>query len=248
MLYPNGTKTKPKVSSPYGPRTGGASSFHYGDDTIGYREVKAILPGTVIFAGWLNSAGGTTVRIDHGGGITSRVMHLESMAVRVGAKVAEGQTIGVMGRSGNAKGVNAHFEIAEHGNTTPPMAWIAARIGQSAPGALHVDGALGFNTIREWQIDLGTPADGKISVPTSQFVSTLQKCLNVAGARDWEGKSLAVDGSGLASNVGLRVGKTRTIWALQSYLGVPPDGYLDADKSQTIRRVQERLNAGRFFQ
>jgi len=40
MLYPNGTKTKPTVSSPFGPRKvtiPGASSNHQGVDFVGFR-------------------------------------------------------------------------------------------------------------------------------------------------------------------------------------------------------------------
>ncbi|MCC2034112.1 M23 family metallopeptidase [Microbacterium allomyrinae] len=241
MLYPNGTTTAPTVSSKYGPRTGGLTNHHDGCDFVNFDSVYAIAAGLVTFAGWLNDAAGYTVIIDHGNGIASKYMHLAvAPAVRKGSWIGEGAKLGLMGASGNATGKNLHFEIWVGGWHTDPVAWLAGRVGQ-----LVVDGGLGGFTIAAWQADLGTPADGKLDTP-SAFVHRLQERLNGAGARDWDGRELLVDGLGLASNIGRRVGRFRTVHALQVYLGTPADGYLDANDSATIRRVQERLNAGSF--
>lgn len=112
---------------------------------------------------------------------------------------------------------------------------------------LKVDGALGVRSIARWQYVLGTPIDGEIDEEDSALVKEIQRRLNAAGARDWEGKELVVDGEGIYSNEDSEVGKFRTVWALQVYVGIEePDGYLDAGDSETIRRVQTRLNEGRF--
>lgn len=113
---------------------------------------------------------------------------------------------------------------------------------------LDVDGALGPKTVKRWQEVLGTYADGVIDVP-SPMVREVQRRLNAAGMRDWDGKALVIDGEGIQSNWGRRVpgsGRWRTIWALQRYLGVDPDGFLDRNDSFTVRRLQERLNTGKF--
>lgn len=118
----------------------------------------------------------------------------------------------------------------------------------SGTATLDVDGAYGTKSIRRTQHILGTFEDGVIDTP-SPMVEELQRRLNDAGARDWDGKSLVVDGIGLASNLHQRVpagGRWRTIWALQAYLGVGRDGVLDMGDSATIRALQTRLNEGRF--
>ncbi|MGC4106039.1 MAG: N-acetylmuramoyl-L-alanine amidase [Thermomicrobiales bacterium] len=115
------------------------------------------------------------------------------------------------------------------------------------PAKLELTGLLDTVTIRRLQEVLGTVADGKISQPSSMVVAELQRRLNAAGARDRYGNRLVVDGSGLRPNTTGRwpATTTRTIWALQRYLGVRPDGYL-SKPSDTIRELQKRLNAGKF--
>ena len=113
---------------------------------------------------------------------------------------------------------------------------------------LHVDGALGALTITDLQIALDSYADGRLDVP-SPAVRALQRKLNAAGARDWDGEPLIPDGIGLQSNVGRRVpssGRFRTVWALQDYLGTPRDGVIDRDDSAVIRALQRRLNDGKL--
>lgn len=128
--WPNGTKTKPTVTSPYGERDGGWSSWHYGTDFVGFTTVCAILPGRVtavgVLPGW--SAGGIQVVIDHGAGIVTRSLHLERAHVSVGDTVAEAADIGIMGNTGNATGVCVHLEILIGGRNVDPVPWISARI------------------------------------------------------------------------------------------------------------------------
>jgi hypothetical protein len=109
------------------------------------------------------------------------------------------------------------------------------------PAALVVDGVLGRETITRWQQVMGSAVDGTISTP-SELVGRVQSRLNAAGARDWDGRSLVVDGLGIAQNGQ----KTRTVWALQAYLGTPRDGILSTPASTVIKALQNRLNAGTF--
>lgn len=131
------------------------------------------------------------------------------------------------------------------GSVAPPVS--TTRPPQK-PIGLDVDGALGRLSIYRWQEVLGTPADGVISTP-SPMVMEVQRRLNKAGARDWEGRKLRVDGIGILSNIGRRVpedGRYRTLWALQAYLGTHRDGFLSPNDSGAVRELQRRLNAGRF--
>lgn len=117
MLYPNGTKTKPTVSSPFGPRKAtikGASSSHRGVDFVGFRDIRAVLGGRVTHAGPLGGYGNAVaidVHVTPELVITHLYGHLASVAVRVGQVVAEGAQLGVMGATGTATGVHLHFEV-----------------------------------------------------------------------------------------------------------------------------------------
>lgn len=128
MLYPNGSAIRPRVSSPFGPRDGGAFSFHYGADLVGYVTIRAAGAGKVTFAGWLNDAAGNTVVIDLGGGVTELHMHMASFSIARGDLVGVGAPLGAMGKTGNATGNCDHFEIRVHGTSVEPLGYVAARI------------------------------------------------------------------------------------------------------------------------
>lgn len=130
MLYPDGTTKRPRVSSPYGPRDPriGVSSIHAGADLIGFSTIHAVAAGVVTFAGWMNSAAGNTIVIDHGNGVTSVYMHNALHHVRRGQRVCEGKAIADMGATGNASGKCNHLEIRVHGKHTEPLTYIAARL------------------------------------------------------------------------------------------------------------------------
>lgn len=145
--WPNGSKTKkPTVSSPYGPRKGGVSSFHAGTDFTGYLLVKAITTGRVTHVGPLTLAAGNAVAYDlaekgpDGETITVVHMHLQRWAVKVGDIVKPGQQIGTMGASGNATGRCDHVEVRYWlrgaATTRDPEKWIAGRIKAEAVAAL----------------------------------------------------------------------------------------------------------------
>lgn len=106
---------------------------------------------------------------------------------------------------------------------------------------LVVDGELGPKTIGRWQHVMGTPVDGTISDP-SALVEAVQRKLNAAGARDWDGKALKVDGLGIAQDGQ----KYRTTWALQVYLHTTRDGSMSVPKSGVVKALQARLNTGKF--
>jgi murein DD-endopeptidase MepM/ murein hydrolase activator NlpD len=142
--WPNGSQTRPAISSPYGPRDPriGTSAFHYGTDFVGFPTLVAILPGRVtavgVLPGW--KAGGIQVVVDHGGGIVTRTMHLKSAAVSVGQSVIQGQALGTMGKTGNATGVCGHVEVRINGAAVDPVAWIGARLGAPTTGGIAAPG------------------------------------------------------------------------------------------------------------
>lgn len=110
--------------------------------------------------------------------------------------------------------------------------------GGSGGSGLAVDGQLGPDTIRRWQQVMGTPVDGVISSPVSDLVKAVQRFLNAHGANP----KLAVDGQGIAQDGHA----TKTIKALQAYLGTPQDGVLSRPVSECVQALQRRLNTGKF--
>lgn len=160
-LWPNGTKTRPSISSNYGPRApiktpaGTTSSFHTGVDFVGFSDVKAVEAGTVIYAA-KNDANGNEVRIQHANGAVTRYFHMAdgSLAVSAGQSVAEGQKLGVMGKTGMATGVHLHFRVDwPLGTHHDPLAYMAGRlssVGPSAPSLPSGVAALTAADVRGW--------------------------------------------------------------------------------------------------
>lgn len=134
MLWPSGSAIRPNISSPFGPRTGGAFSIHYGADLTGYTTVSSCGAGLVTFAGWMNGSAGYTVAIDLGGGVTEVHMHLATIAVARGDRVPVGRALGRMGSTGNATGNCDHLEIRINGTSIDPIPYVTARLAGTASG------------------------------------------------------------------------------------------------------------------
>ena len=117
------------ITSPFGNRvspTSGASTFHQGvdlDTGTGW-PVVAAKAGVVTVAGY-GSAAGNYVKIDHGGGVSSIYMHLNSYCVSAGTIVSAGQNIGTTGATGVATGDHLHFGIAVNGAYVNPCIYVA---------------------------------------------------------------------------------------------------------------------------
>ena len=62
------------------------------------------------------------MELDHGGGLRTRYLHLErgTVAVRAGDRVAPGDRLGYMGKSGRATGEHLHFELLRDGVPADP--------------------------------------------------------------------------------------------------------------------------------
>lgn len=106
------------VSSGFGSRqdpTGFSGTQHDGIDLTGSygTPVFASRSGSIASSGYDSSAGNYII-INHGDGYYSYYLHLSSIVVG-GGSVSAGQTIGLMGTTGNSTGVHLHFGIA----TTP---------------------------------------------------------------------------------------------------------------------------------
>lgn len=91
-------------------------------------QIWAAQAGTVVGAA-PDSSGNGTIRIDHGGGLVTKYLHMEAdgYLVEVGATVTAGQQIGVTGTSGQSTGCHLHFEVVVDGNRVDPLAFLAVR-------------------------------------------------------------------------------------------------------------------------
>lgn len=90
--------------------------------------IYATKSGTVIKSqcGW-NSGYGCYIIIDHGGGMKSLYGHNAQLLVSVGEEVETGQTIALMGNTGQVRGVtgiHSHFEIIKNGARVNPLGYV----------------------------------------------------------------------------------------------------------------------------
>ena len=88
------------------------------------RPIAAAAAGVVIYAGWLGGYGNLVV-LDHGGGIATAYGHQSSLAVGGGQQVAQGQTIGYVGNTGNSTGPHLHFETRVNGTAVNPRQYLS---------------------------------------------------------------------------------------------------------------------------
>jgi murein DD-endopeptidase MepM/ murein hydrolase activator NlpD len=82
----------------------------------------------VTFAGVAGLAGKLVI-IDHGGGVSTRYGHNSSNQVSVGEQVTQGQQIGIVGQTGNARGqalseAHVHFGVQINGRTVNPANYL----------------------------------------------------------------------------------------------------------------------------
>ena len=114
-----------------------APGAHAGTDLAGGGcdgPIWAAQSGVVTFRGF-DSGGNGVIAIDHGGGVTTRYLHMydSGMLVQVGDKVTGGQQIARVGSSGQSTGCHLHFEVQVNGENIDPapfMAEVGIQLGQ----------------------------------------------------------------------------------------------------------------------
>ena len=86
-------------------------------------DIVASQGGTVVTAGWNAGGYGNYVVIDHGNGYRTLYGHMlnNSIAVKPGQVVTQGQKIGVMGSTGRSTGTHLHFEVIGPGGKLNPL-------------------------------------------------------------------------------------------------------------------------------
>lgn len=104
------------ISSRYGWRTlRGAPNFHEAIDiwTKWFKStpIYAANSGNVMEVGYYPTAGGNQVIINHNNGYYTLYAHLSKVYVKKGQMVNTGETIGLMGDTGNVTGIHLHFGV-----------------------------------------------------------------------------------------------------------------------------------------
>jgi murein DD-endopeptidase MepM/ murein hydrolase activator NlpD len=98
------------VTSEFGPRWG---RMHQGLDIAGPvgTPIVAAADGVVISSGWTDGGYGNLVKIQHPSGSVTFYGHNQSLLVKKGESVKQGQAIAKMGSTGRSTGPHLHFEI-----------------------------------------------------------------------------------------------------------------------------------------
>jgi Peptidase family M23/LysM domain len=98
--------------------------FHSGLDLLAPSGTKVLVvgPGIVAFAGNQGTYGNLVV-VNHQAGKQTRYAHLDSIAVKVGQKVKQGDVLGTVGMTGKPDIVQSHlhFEVRYNSN----LGWVA---------------------------------------------------------------------------------------------------------------------------
>ena len=82
--------------------------------------VRAVADGRVVHAG-RNGGYGNHVKLDHPGPYTTSYSHLSKIKVRNGARVKQGDIIGLVGSTGMSTGPHLHYEMRVNGKPVKAM-------------------------------------------------------------------------------------------------------------------------------
>ncbi|MFH1412570.1 MAG: peptidoglycan DD-metalloendopeptidase family protein [bacterium] len=83
--------------------------------------IRTVGDGSVIQAGWSNQGYGYLTAIRHNGTYTTHYAHQSEIAVQVGQRVEQGQTIGYVGNTGYSTGPHLHYEMIKNGVKIDPL-------------------------------------------------------------------------------------------------------------------------------
>lgn len=116
FLTPVIAPAKGRISGVYGSQrvyNGKPGNPHYGQDIAAPTgtPVAVVWPGTVVFANDDLFYSGGTVIVEHGLGVTTTYIHLNSVDVAVGDQVAQGHRIGTVGATGRATGPHLDWRV-----------------------------------------------------------------------------------------------------------------------------------------
>jgi septal ring factor EnvC (AmiA/AmiB activator) len=86
--------------------------------------VKAVAPGTVVYANWLRGFGNLII-IDHGKQYMTVYAYNQSLLKQVGDPISAGDTIATVGSTGGQVESGLYFEVRYRGTPVDPTQWLA---------------------------------------------------------------------------------------------------------------------------
>jgi hypothetical protein len=87
-------------------------------------QIRAALPGTVVFVRYSTTGYGYHVMLDHGGGFTTLYAHCSAILVSEGQAVNAGDVIAEVGSTGRSTGPHLHFEVMINGEKQNPRSYL----------------------------------------------------------------------------------------------------------------------------
>jgi len=116
------------ISSYFGRRKdpfSGKRAMHNGIDVAGKEGAKIIATAEGIVT-WAEerSGYGNLIEIEHGNGLITRYGHCQSIAVKVGQQIKQGDSLGTIGSTGRSTGPHIHYEVIKNGVKINPMKYV----------------------------------------------------------------------------------------------------------------------------
>jgi murein DD-endopeptidase MepM/ murein hydrolase activator NlpD len=125
MATPKGYPVNGRITSAFGKRENPFSKmagFHAGIDIAASpgTGILATADGVVSYSGWSRYSGYVVI-LEHGLGFSTVYAHNKKNSVKVGERVARGDTVGLVGSTGRSTGPHVHYEVWENGNRVDPL-------------------------------------------------------------------------------------------------------------------------------
>jgi len=67
---------------------------------------------------------GNLIEIEHGNGLITRYGHCQSITVKVGQQIKQGDSLGTIGSTGRSTGPHIHYEVIKNGVKIDPMKYV----------------------------------------------------------------------------------------------------------------------------
>lgn len=195
-------KDKWNLTSPHGYRTHPIQKtrkFHSGIDMAGPIGTKIYSPaaGTITFIGFQAKGAGNWIRINHGGGVESKMMHLNGFrqGLKVGEKVKAGQLVAYLGTTGGSTGPHLHWGLFNGKTSIDPAPYCKNRLQYSDTG----EGA-GVGSAQMISPTGGTDAESSNGLASANATPANSKSYTKPTGPAYTDKALEGYGKGLAAH------------------------------------------------
>ena len=190
-----------RITSPHGYRTHPIQKtrkFHAGIDMAAPLGTKIYSPaaGTITFIGFQAKGAGNWIRISHGGGIESKMMHLNGFrqGLKVGEKVKAGQLVAYLGTTGGSTGPHLHWGLFNGKTSIDPAPYCKRRLQYSDTG----EGA-GVGNAQMVDPTAGTDAESSNGLASANATPANSKSYTKPTGPAYTDKALEGYGKGLAA-------------------------------------------------